>query len=255
MGCLPQKHALLDSLENAKMSKPTPNDLQIYDDFADAWWDGSTRWIRTLANMVPARLRYFEQHVPGWDGLDVLDVGCAGGFLTEELSRKGAKVSGIDPADRAIAAAQAHAESEGLNIDYRVGTGESLPWPDRSFDAVTCVDVLEHVSSVDKVISEVVRVLRPGGWFLFDTISRNPLASFLVVTMAERVLGLLPRGAHDPDLFIRPAELKGKLVPHNFAVRPFRGLGPTGVNCRGDLTFGVLPFKLVIYLGAARLER
>lgn len=237
------------------MNRPTPNDLQIYDDFADAWWDGSTRWIRTLANMVPARLRYFEQHVPEWDGLDVLDVGCAGGFLAEALSRKGAKVSGIDPADRAIAAAQAHAKAEGLNIDYRVGIGESLPWPDNSFDAVTCVDVLEHVSSVDQVISEVVRILRPGGWFLFDTISRNPFASFLVVTMAERVLGLLPRGAHDSDLFIRPAELREKLAPHSFDVKPFRGLGPTGVNRRGDLTFGVLPFKLVIYLGAARLER
>jgi len=99
------------------MSKVIQNDLTIYDDFAEAWWDGSTRWVRTLANMVPPRLRFFERHAPSWDGMDVLDVGCAGGFLTEALAKKGAKVSGIDPADKAIAAADRHAAQEGLTID------------------------------------------------------------------------------------------------------------------------------------------
>lgn len=237
-----------------KPDRVKPNDLSIYDSYADAWWDGSTRWIRTLANMVPARLRYFERYVPDWSGRDVLDVGCAGGFLAETLAKKDAVVSGIDPAEKAVMAARSHAAAEGLEIDYRVGVGEKLPWPDNSFDVVTCVDVLEHVASVDDVISEVSRVLRPGGWFLFDTINRNPLASFAVVTVAERILGLLPRGAHDPALFIRPDELKRKLQARGFTATPFRGLGPTGINRRADLTFSVLPITFVIYLGAARLE-
>jgi 2-polyprenyl-6-hydroxyphenyl methylase/3-demethylubiquinone-9 3-methyltransferase len=102
------------------------------------------------------------------------------------------------------------------------------------------------------VLAEVRRVLKPGGWFLFDTINRNPLAALVVVTGAERVLGLLPRGAHDPAKFIRPAELRARLAALGFAVGPFRGLGPTGIDRRGDFTFGLLPLTAVIYIGAAR---
>ena len=245
---------MLPPVCRATIPMSTARDPTLYDCAAPDWWSGSVRWIRTLANMVPARMRYFEQVVPEWSGADVLDIGCAGGFLTEELARRGARVSGIDPAGDAIAAARSHATQEGLSIDYRLGIGEQLPWPDDSFDVVTCVDVLEHVGSVDRVLAEAARVLRPGGWLLFDTINRNPLSAFLVITMAERILGLLPDGAHDPDLFIKPRELRRKLEAAGFVVEPFAGLGPTGINRRGDFTFGRLPITLVIYIGAARLE-
>ena len=130
------------------MTMSTANDPALYNAVSNDWWDGSVRWVRTLANMVPARLRHFDRVVPDWAGLDVLDVGCAGGFLTETLVRRGARVSGIDPAGDAIAAARAHAAQDGLAVDYRVGIGEALPWADASFDVVTCVDVLEHVGHV-----------------------------------------------------------------------------------------------------------
>ncbi len=236
------------------MTMSTASDPALYDTVSNEWWTGRVRWVRTLANMVPARLRHFEHVVPDWSNLDVLDVGCAGGFLTEELARRGARVSGIDPAADAVAAARAHAAREGLTVDYRVGIGESLPWPDDQFDVVTCVDVLEHVGDVDKALSEAARVLRPGGWFLFDTINRNPLASFLVITVAERILGLLPDGAHDAKLFIKPHELRGKLTAAGFSPGRFAGLGPIGLNLRGDFTFGRLPTTLVIYIGAASLD-
>jgi len=174
--------------------------------------------------------------------------------LTEAITARGARVSGIDPAKDTIAAARRHAAGEGLSIDYREGVGEALPWPDASFDVVTCVDVLEHVDDLDMVLSEAARVLRPGGWFLFDTINRNPLSAFLVITVAERMLRLLPRGAHDPELFIRPVELRQKLETLGFDVMPFQGLGPNGLTRNADLTFGSLPTTLVIYVGAARLR-
>lgn len=232
----------------------TARDPALYDAVSSAWWSGSVRWVRTLANMVPARLRHFDQVIPDWRGLDVLDVGCAGGFFSEALARRGARVSGIDPAGDAISAACAHATSEGLSVDYRVGIGEALPWADASFDVVTCVDVLEHIGDVDAALAEAARVLRPGGLFLFDTINRNPLSTFLVVTVAERILGLLPDGAHDPQLFIRPGELRRKLDAIGLEAGRFDGLGPTGLTRRGDLTFGRLPTTLVIYIGTARLR-
>ncbi|NNU81627.1 3-demethylubiquinone-9 3-O-methyltransferase [Halovulum dunhuangense] len=227
------------------------NDLDIYDRYAAQWWDGSERWLRVLHNMVPARLRYFERFAGDWAGRRVLDLGCGGGFLAEALARRGAVVSGIDPSEGAIEAARAHAAGEGLEIGYAVGVGEALPYEDGSFDHVVCVDVLEHVTSVERTLAEVARVLRPGGMFLYDTINRTALARLAVVSMAEDVLRLLPRGTHDPALFIRPAELHAMMRKAGLAPGPITGLGPRGLNRRGDFTFGTVPLKSVIYMGTA----
>jgi 2-polyprenyl-6-hydroxyphenyl methylase/3-demethylubiquinone-9 3-methyltransferase len=186
-----------------------------------------------------------------WQGKKVLDVGCAGGFMAEALDERGAIVTGIDPAEEAIAAARAHARQNGRNITYDVGVGEALPYGDGSFDAVVCVDVLEHVSDLNKTIQEIARVLKPGGLFLFDTINRNPIARFATITMAEDVLRLLPRGTHDPDLYIKPAELRDIMGRAGLEPGRFTGLGPRGINRRFDPTFGPLPTKAILYMGTA----
>ncbi|MEO0388209.1 MAG: bifunctional 2-polyprenyl-6-hydroxyphenol methylase/3-demethylubiquinol 3-O-methyltransferase UbiG [Pseudomonadota bacterium] len=228
------------------------NDLTIYDAVAASWWDDSVRWVRTLKNMVPGRLSWFDRHID-WRGKAVLDLGCAGGFMAEALAARGAEVTGLDPATEAIEAARAHATAAGLTIRYDVGVGEALPYPADAFDAVVCVDVLEHVTSVDRVLAETARVLRPGGLFLFDTINRNPLARLATITMAEDVLGLLPKGTHDPALFIRPGELRRGLQQAGFAPGPMTGLGPRGLTGRGDFRFGRLPSTAILYMGIARL--
>jgi 2-polyprenyl-6-hydroxyphenyl methylase/3-demethylubiquinone-9 3-methyltransferase len=227
-------------------------DIDLYNAAAPDWWRGETRWLRVLANMVPARLRHFETVVPDWTGRTVLDLGCAGGFMAEALARRGAVVTGIDPAADAVASARAHASAEGLSIRYDEGTGEALPYPDAAFDAVVCVDVLEHVADLDAVLAEVRRVLKPGGWFLFDTINTGWLAWLVVVVGAERVLGLLPRGTHEPAKFIDAGDLRARLSALGFAVGRFRGLGPVGLNRRGDFTFGLTPLTGVIYIGTAQ---
>ena len=226
------------------------NNLELYNDVAADWWSDDVRWIRTLKNMVPGRFTYFDAKV-AWRGKTVLDLGCAGGFMSEALDDRGAVVTGIDPAEDAIAAACAHAGSGGRRIRYDVGVGEALPYGDASFDAVVCVDVLEHVADLAQVIREIARVLKPGGVFCFDTINRNPLASFAVVTMAEDVLRLLPRGTHDPAMFIKPQELLDELQCSGLAPGPITGFGPRGINRRGDPTFGRLPFTGIIYMGVA----
>ncbi len=229
-------------------------DVDLYDEVAADWWGDDVRWLRTLRNMAPARFRYFDRFAADWRGRDALDLGCGGGFMAEALARRGARVVGVDPAAKAIAAARAHAQAEGLEIDYRVGVGEALPLDADSVDRVVCVDVLEHVSDLDQTLSEVARTLRPGGWFLFDTINASWLARRAVIDAAERVLGLLPRGTHDPAKFITPARLRGALERRGFAVERFSGLGPAGLDRRLDLRFGLLPTTQILYLGAARLE-
>jgi 2-polyprenyl-6-hydroxyphenyl methylase/3-demethylubiquinone-9 3-methyltransferase len=227
------------------------NDLTIYDNVAASWWSDDIRWVRTLKNLVPGRLRWFDRQID-WPGLRVLDLGCAGGFMAEALALRGAHVTGIDPAAAAIDVARAHARESGLRIGYDVGVGEAMSYDDASFDAVVCVDVLEHVADLHKVLSEVARVLRPGGMFLFDTINRNPLARLATITVAEDLLRLLPRGTHDPAMFIKPSELRAAMQGVGLLPGAATGLGPRGINRRFDLTFGPLPLKTVLYMGVAR---
>ncbi|MEM1387772.1 MAG: bifunctional 2-polyprenyl-6-hydroxyphenol methylase/3-demethylubiquinol 3-O-methyltransferase UbiG [Pseudomonadota bacterium] len=227
------------------------NDLSIYDAVADTWWSDQPHWVQTLQNMVPARLAWFERYVQ-FSGLDVLDLGAAGGFMAEELDARGAQVTGIDPAEGAIAAARRHAEATGRDIRYDVGVGEALPYADAAFDAVVCVDVLEHVNDLSAVLAEVSRVLRPGGWFLFDTINRNPLARFVTITVAENILGLLPKGTHDPAMFIKPDELRDHLTANDLSPGSFAGLGPSWMTLKGEIKFSRLPTTAIIYMGNAR---
>ena len=227
------------------------NDLTIYDRVAENWWSDDIRWVRTLKNLVPGRLAWFDRQI-NWQSRDVLDLGCAGGFMAEALAARGAQVTGIDPAEGAIAAARAHARAQGLRICYDVGVGEALPYDTDSFDAVVCVDVLEHVTDLHRVLAEVACSLRPGGLFLFDTINRNLLARLATITVAEDLLRLLPRGTHDPTMFIKPRELRAAMQGAGLVPGAITGLGPRGINRRFDLTFGPLPLTAILYMGTAR---
>jgi 2-polyprenyl-6-hydroxyphenyl methylase/3-demethylubiquinone-9 3-methyltransferase len=164
-------------------------------------------------------------------------------------------VTGVDPSESAIAAARRHAEANDLEIDYLVGRGERLPFGNGVYDIVVCVDVLEHVKDLNRVIAEIRRVLNPHGLLLFDTINRTWIASFLMVTIGENIIRLLPRGAHDPALFIRPQELARNLEVAGFDVGRFVGMGPCGLNRRFDFVFRLLATTAVQYLGAARAKR
>lgn len=172
--------------------------------------------------------------------------------MAEALAARGAQVTGIDPAAQAIEAAKAQAARSGAKISYDVGAGEALPYASDHFDAVVCVDVLEHVENLGKVLSEVERVLKPGGLFLYDTINRNPIARLVTITVAENLLHILPRGTHDPTMFIKPPELLHGLEGAGLVAGDMTGLGPRGINRRGDFTFGTLPLRTIIYMGVAR---
>ena len=231
----------MTSDQNAELAK--------FGRLAEHWWDTSGE-MRPLHDINPLRTDFIDRRA-SLAGKRVLDVGCGAGILSEALARRGAQVTGLDPAEAAIDAARAHAAQEGLGITYEVGAGEDMPYADGSFDAVVCVDVLEHVRDRARVLAETARVLRPGGTFLFDTINRNWIARFGAITMAEDVIGILPRGTHDPEMFITPAELRAGMEEAGLEPGPFTGLGPRGLTRRGDPTFGPLPVQTVQYMGLA----
>lgn len=191
------------------------NNLQQYSDLAASWWDESSPFKDLLYLNVP-RFRFFDKYVSSWDGKVVLDLGCGGGFVSEELARRGAHVVGLDPSLALIEVAQKHAVMNNLRIDYNVGFGESLPYADCLFDVVVCVDVLEHVSDLDKVLNEVHRVLKPGGLFLFDTINKTLFSFLWMIVVLEWIVARIPRGTHDWRKFLPPRILNDKLQKVGF---------------------------------------
>ncbi len=187
------------------------NDLAFYDRQAAQWWS-ETATIFPLSKLNPLRFQFFDQHIPDWNSLQVLDVGCGGGYTCEFLAQRGAVVTGIDQSSACIDAAQDHAQLMGLEIDYHAGVSEKLPFQGDRFDIVTCVDVLEHVESVPATVAEISRVLKPGGLFLFDTLNRTWRSRFIMIWLLENWLRLIPRGIHDWNQFVPPEELEQNLI-------------------------------------------
>jgi 2-polyprenyl-6-hydroxyphenyl methylase/3-demethylubiquinone-9 3-methyltransferase len=183
----------------------------IYNQEAHLWWqEGST--LSSLQALNPGRLTYInkviEQQTLSWEKLNILDIGCGGGFICEEYAKKGSQVTGVDPSSGSIDTAKNHAKTSHFTIDYQVAEGEKLPFADASFDVVSCFDVLEHVSDLNQVINEVRRVLKPNGIFLYDTINRTWFSWFLMIKiMQDWPTRVLPKNTHVWHMFIKPKEL------------------------------------------------
>lgn len=182
------------------------NDLKFYDENADNWWDENAK-IYALYHLNKPRFEFFDRYATNWQGLKTLDVGCGGGFSCEFMAQRGAIVSGIDRSHKCIVAAQNHAVTSGFEIDYRQGFAENMPYDDNTFDVAICVDVLEHVADYKKVVSEVHRILKPGGLFFFDTINRTFSSQIVMIGLMENILQEIRRGVHDWEKFITPEEL------------------------------------------------
>lgn len=181
-------------------------ELQKFGALAHRWWDPNSD-MRPLHELNPLRLDWVDR-MASIDGKRVLDVGCGGGILSESMARRGAQVTGIDLAVKPLRVAQMHALEAGVAVDYREISAEALAAEATgSFDAVTCMEMLEHVPDPASSVRACAALVRPGGWVFFSTINRNPKSFLLAIVGAEYVLGLLPRGTHEYAKFIRPSEL------------------------------------------------
>ena len=203
---------------------------RVYDEQANAWWD-ENKFLHLLKVMVnPWRVPYFRDTLfrhfgQNLSGVRLLDIGSGGGVLAEEFASLGCQVTGIDTSARSIAAAQAHAAQRGLSIDYRVGSGTDLPFEARSFEAVSCCDVLEHIRDWRQVMAEAGRVLVPGGLFFFDTINRTLKSrlTFIYGLQKSPLTRLMPADTHVWEMFITPDELSSALQENGFALEDIKG--------------------------------
>ncbi len=183
-----------------------PAELEKFSQLAHRWWDAHGEF-RPLHEINPLRLEWIERQAP-LAGRDALDVGCGGGILAEAMARRGARVTGIDLADKPLKVAQLHLLESRLEVRYDLASAEDYADTHAgAFDVLTCMEMLEHVPDPASALAACARLLRPGGRAFFSTINRNPKAYLFAVIGAEYLLRLLPRGTHDYARFIRPSEL------------------------------------------------
>ena len=191
---------------NATSKNFSQAELDKFDDLAQRWWDprGPQKALHALN---PARHGYVAERVQLRDAA-VLDVGCGGGLLSEALAQAGAKVTAIDLAPNLLKVARLHGLESGIKVDYREMPVEALAeQAPASFDAITCMEMLEHVPEPASIIEACAKLLKPGGRLFLSTLNRTPAAFALAIVGAEYVARVLPKGTHQYRDFIKPSEL------------------------------------------------
>ena len=183
-----------------------PAELDKFGELAHRWWDPNSEF-KPLHDINPLRLDWIDNTV-GLRGKRVLDVGCGGGLLSEGMAVRGAEVTGIDLSEKPLGVARLHLLESGQKVDYRKISAEQMAEEMPSaFDAVTCLEMLEHVPDPASIVAACARLVKPGGQVFFSTINRNPKAYLFAVIGAEYLLQMLPKGTHDFARFIKPSEL------------------------------------------------
>ncbi|GAB3281109.1 hypothetical protein GCM10027347_56530 [Larkinella harenae] len=204
----------------------------VYKKEGDIWWkpDSVLHILKTSVNpwRVGFAKKVLQKLMINAAGKSALEVGCGGGILTEEISKMGFNTTGIDPAAESIHTARNHANAAKLAIRYEVGSGERIPFPDASFDVIFCCDVLEHVEDLPKVISEISRVLKPNGIFVYDTINRTFISKLVAIKIWQewKRWAFMPPNLHVWDMFIRPDELKDLLKANRLEWKEHVGSKP-----------------------------
>jgi 2-polyprenyl-6-hydroxyphenyl methylase/3-demethylubiquinone-9 3-methyltransferase len=179
----------------------------------------------------------------------VADVGCGGGLLSESLTRAGARVTGVDLGEKVIEIARLHLYESNLSVDYRVQSSADLALAEpASFDAVCCMELIEHVPDPAALVNDLAAMLKPGGTLFMSTLNRTPAAFGAAILGAEYVMRMLPRGTHHYAQFLKPSEL-GRLLRHaGLELEDVSGLGYNPLQRKAWIS----RFTAVNYLLSAR---
>lgn len=228
-------------------SNVSPDEIARFDQLAARWWDPDGE-SRPLHDLNPVRADYIASRVE-LRGARVADVGCGGGLLSEALARAGASVTGIDLGGKVIEIARLHLHESDLAVDYRVQSSADLAAaePD-SFDAVCCMELIEHVPDPAALVQDLAAMLKPGGRLFMSTLNRTPASFGAAILGAEYLMRMLPRGTHHYAQFLKPSEL-GRMLRHaGLELEDVSGLGYNPLGRKAWIS----RFTAVNYLLSAR---
>lgn len=210
-------------------SSSHPDEIKHFEKDAKAWWDPEGPF-KILHRMNPCRIGYIREktiqhfNLDGtsptpFQGLNILDIGCGGGILTEPLARLGGTVTGIDAGEKNIKMASLHAQQSNLTINYKTSTPEGLAHDGELFDVITALEIIEHVTDPGQFLNDSVKLLKKNGLIFLSTLNKTLKSYALAILGAEFILKWVPKGSHQWDKFLPPATLHQLL--QNEGVRPF----------------------------------
>ncbi len=215
-----------------------PEEVASFGAQAHSWWDENGPF-KPLHKLSPLRLQYIRSQIcahftrdpaslDALKALDILDIGCGGGLVSEPLARAGAIVTGIDAAEENIAIAREHAAKTGFSpkqLSYQAVTAEALlKTGKKRYDVVLALEIVEHVADLPFFVETAAKLVKPGGLIVFSTLNRTPRSFALGIVAAEYLLRWVPRGTHQWKKFVRPSELAGHLRAAGFSATDITGM-------------------------------
>ena len=219
-------------------------EVEKFSRMAGEWWDPTGKFA-PLHKFNPVRLKFVRETVAAhfgrkghslrpFEGLSLLDIGCGGGLLSEPMAKMGFAVTGVDPSDKNIGTAKAHAAQSGVTVNYRASEAETLAAEGTAFDVVLNMEVVEHVADLNAYLKTCAGLVKPGGIMFVATLNRTLKALALAKVVAEYVLRWLPPGTHDWDKFVAPDELRAMLEDANLKILKIQGVSfdPLGWDWR-----------------------
>ena len=201
-----------------------------FKDFYSEWWNLNGPF-KPLHKLNKIRVNFITEHFPSLKdksfkplkGKRVLDIGCGGGILCESLARLGANVTGIDTSSNAIKVAEEHSKKNKLNIRYCKSEVSKFK-PNKKYDIITSMEVLEHINNVELFLKKTYYLLNNNGVFIGSTINKTIRSYLVSITIAEKILEIIPKGTHDWNKYINPNSLRIKLLKQNFFDIKIKGI-------------------------------
>ena len=208
-------------------------EIQKFSNLANEWWDVEGKF-KPLHMFNPIRIEYItdqiknhfklnSQKINFLKGLDILDIGCGGGLISEPMARLGGSVTGVDASEKNIKVAQLHAKNNNLNINYQNKSPENMKDYEK-FDVILNLEVVEHVEDVNLYIGSCFKLLKKGGIMFTATLNRSLISYLKAIIGAEYILRWLPIGTHDWEKFVKPADLKNILHKNNLKLEKLDGM-------------------------------